>query len=38
VAALSPPEFTASSSIGKTNGPTTFAGCLTVRTTERRPS
>src|SRR3954452_19500722 len=37
VAAFSPPEFTASSSIGKSNGATTFAGWRTVRTTERRP-
>ncbi len=38
VAALSPPELTASSSIGKTSGPITFAGCRSVRTTERRAS
>ncbi len=39
VSALSPPEFTASSIIGKTSGPMMFAeSCLTVRTTERRAS
>ena len=38
VSALSPPEFTARSIIGKTSGPITFAGCRTVRTTERRAS
>ena len=38
VSALSPPELTASSSIGKTSGAITFAGWRTVRTTERRPS
>jgi hypothetical protein len=38
VAALRPPEFTARSSIGKTRGATTFAGCRIVRTTERRAS
>ena len=38
VSAFSPPEFTASSIIGKMSGPRMFAGCLTVRTTERRAS
>jgi hypothetical protein len=36
VSALRPPAFTASRSIGKTRGEMTFAGCRTVRTTERR--
>src|SRR4051812_28307536 len=38
VSAFRPPEFTASSSIGKRSGATTFAGWRTVRTTERRAS
>src|SRR5437868_4589482 len=38
VSAFRPPELTASSSIGKTSGPITFAGCRIVRTTERRAS
>ena len=38
VSAFRPPELTASSSIGKSSGATTFAGWRTVRTTERRPS
>jgi hypothetical protein len=36
VSALSPPELTASRSIGKSSGESTFAGWRTVRTTERR--
>src|SRR6266566_6318017 len=38
VSAFRPPELTASSSNGKTSGEITFAGCRTVRTTERRAS
>src|SRR5512132_2362239 len=38
VSAFRPPELTASSSNGKTSGEITFAGCRTVRTTERLPS
>src|SRR3989440_640465 len=38
VSALSPPELTASRSIGKSSGATTFAGWRTVRTIERRAS
>src|SRR5437879_9293234 len=37
VSAFSPPAFTASRSIGKTSGKTTFAGCRAVRTTARLP-
>jgi hypothetical protein len=37
VAALRPPAFTASRSIGKMSGKTTFAGWRAVRTTARRP-
>src|SRR5205823_6498679 len=38
VSAFRPPELTASNSNGKTSGEITFAGCRTVRTTERLPS
>ena len=38
VSALRPPEFTASSSSGKSSGQITFAGWRRVRSTERRAS
>ena len=38
VSALRPAELTASSISGKTSGAITFAGCRSVRTTERRAS
>src|SRR5207253_11131312 len=38
VSALSPPELTASRSVGKSSGATTLAGWRIVRTIERRAS